>query len=106
MSPYLLLIPLVLSSISLYLLRRRKERGGKKTGGEALESLETQLRDRAETLGLSLEQKTKGMKQRDKKVTYTTEQTWVLSIVYCFRNSLVTLLISTSYIALSLELQI
>lgn len=62
--------PFVPSSISLYLLRRRKEKGGKKAATEALESLEAQLKDRAETLGLSLEQKTKGMKQRDKKVTY------------------------------------
>lgn len=60
--------PFVPFDISLYLLKRRKERGGKKAAGEALESLEAQLRDRAETLGLSLEQKTKGMKQRDKKV--------------------------------------
>lgn len=52
-------------------MKRRKERGGKKAEGESVESLETQLRDRAETLGLSLEQKTKGMKQRDKKVTCT-----------------------------------
>lgn len=62
--------PFVPSFISLYLLKRRKERGSKKEGGDALETLETKLRDRAETLGLSLEQKTKGMKQRDKKVTY------------------------------------
>ncbi|XP_031697285.1 histone PARylation factor 1 [Anarrhichthys ocellatus] len=56
------------SSKRLYLLRRRKERGSKKAGGDALDSLEAQLRDRAETLCLSLEQKTKAMKQRDKKV--------------------------------------
>ncbi|TMS23021.1 Histone PARylation factor 1 [Larimichthys crocea] len=49
-----------------------KREGGKKAAGEALESLEAQLRDRAETLGLSLEQKTKGMKQRDKKVVTKT----------------------------------
>lgn len=75
LSPFKLVIlptvnAFVPSPISLYLLRRRKERGGKKAGGEALESLEAQLRDRAETLGLSLEQKTKAMKQRDKTVTY------------------------------------
>ncbi|XP_071360111.1 histone PARylation factor 1 [Trachinotus anak] len=56
------------AAVLLCLLRKRKERGSKKTGGEASESLETKLRERAETLGLSLEQKTKGMKQRDKKV--------------------------------------
>lgn len=38
-----------------------------------MDSLEARLRDRAETLGLSLEQKTKAMKQRDKKVTCTME---------------------------------
>lgn len=75
LSPFKLVIlptvnAFVPSSISLYLLRRRKERGGKKAGGEALEVLEAQLRDRADTLGLSLEQKTKAMKQRDKTVTY------------------------------------
>lgn len=63
------------SSISLYLLKKRKERGSKKAEGVALDSLEAKLRDRAETLGLSLEQKTKGMKQRDKKVAHTVEQT-------------------------------
>uniref|UniRef100_A0A8D0AX86 Histone PARylation factor 1 n=1 Tax=Sander lucioperca TaxID=283035 RepID=A0A8D0AX86_SANLU len=62
----------VFAAVLLYLLRRRKERGSKKAGGEALERLEAQLRDRAETLGLSLEQKTKGMKQRDKKVVTKT----------------------------------
>ena len=53
------------------MLRRRKERSGKKAGLEAWEDLEAKLRDKAETLGFSLEQKTKGMKQRDKKVIYT-----------------------------------
>uniref|UniRef100_A0A3Q1F1Y0 Histone PARylation factor 1 n=1 Tax=Acanthochromis polyacanthus TaxID=80966 RepID=A0A3Q1F1Y0_9TELE len=57
---------------SLYLLRKRKERGSKQAGEEALEGLEAKLRDKAETLGLSLEQKTKGMKQRDKKVVTKT----------------------------------
>lgn len=50
------------------MLKKRKERGSKKAGGEALDNLEAKLRDRADTLGLSLEQKTKAMKQRDKKV--------------------------------------
>ncbi|XP_041789955.1 histone PARylation factor 1 [Chelmon rostratus] len=62
----------VFAAVLLYLLRRRKEKGGKKAATEALESLEAQLKDRAETLGLSLEQKTKGMKQRDKKVVTKT----------------------------------
>ncbi|XP_040892357.1 histone PARylation factor 1 [Toxotes jaculatrix] len=60
------------AAVLLHLLKKRKERGSKKGGGEALESLEAKLRDRAETLGLSLEQKTKGMKQRDKKVVTKT----------------------------------
>ncbi|XP_026214718.1 histone PARylation factor 1 [Anabas testudineus] len=60
------------AALFLYLLRKRKERSSKKAGGDALESLETKLRDRAETLGFSLEQKTKGMKQRDKKVVTKT----------------------------------
>ncbi|KAK1886671.1 cGMP-specific 3'5'-cyclic phosphodiesterase, partial [Dissostichus eleginoides] len=62
----------VFAAVLLFLLKRRKERGSKKADGGALESLEAQLRDRAETLGLSLEQKTKGMKQRDKKVVTKT----------------------------------
>ncbi|XP_076584752.1 histone PARylation factor 1 [Chaetodon auriga] len=63
----------VFAAVLLHLLRRRKERAGQKAaGGDALESLEAQLRDRAEMLGLSLEQKTKGMKQRDKKVVTKT----------------------------------
>ncbi|KAI3352438.1 hypothetical protein L3Q82_005392 [Scortum barcoo] len=62
----------VFAAVLLHLLKRRKERGVKKAGGDALDSLEAQLRDRAETLGLSLEQKTKGMKQRDKKVVTKT----------------------------------
>lgn len=60
-------------SFSLHLLKRKKERSVKKAGGEALEKLETQLRERAETLGLSVEQKSKAMKQRDRKVSFTTQ---------------------------------
>ncbi|XP_026159443.1 histone PARylation factor 1 isoform X2 [Mastacembelus armatus] len=59
------------AAVLLYLLKKRKERGSKKAV-EALEKLETKLRDRTETLGLSLDQKTKGMKQRDKKVVTKT----------------------------------
>ncbi|XP_058496328.1 histone PARylation factor 1 [Solea solea] len=62
----------VFAAVLLFLLRKRKERGSKKARGDALESLETKLRERAETLDLSLEQKTKGMKQRDKKVVTKT----------------------------------
>ncbi|KAG7238386.1 hypothetical protein INR49_030893 [Caranx melampygus] len=60
------------AAVLLCLLRKRKERGSKKAGEEASESLEAKLREKAETLGLSLEQKTKGMKQRDKKVVTKT----------------------------------
>lgn len=69
MSPNILWIPFVASSISLHLLKKRKERAGKKEEGKDLKSLETRLREKAESLDLSLEQKTKAMKQRDKKVT-------------------------------------
>lgn len=62
----------VFAAVHLYLLRKRKERGSKQAGEEALESLEAKLRDKADTLGLSLEQKTKAMKQRDKKVVTKT----------------------------------
>uniref|UniRef100_A0A4W5LQY9 Uncharacterized protein n=1 Tax=Hucho hucho TaxID=62062 RepID=A0A4W5LQY9_9TELE len=59
-------------SFSLFLARKRKERGGRKEGGRALDKLGEELRERAESLGFSLEQKTKGMKQRDKKVVTKT----------------------------------
>lgn len=36
--------------------------------------MEAKLRDKAQTLGFSLEQKTKDMKQRDKKVKCTRQQ--------------------------------
>ena len=36
-----------------------------------MEKLESQLRERAESLGLSVEQKSKAMKQRDRKVNFT-----------------------------------
>ena len=65
---------------SLFLLRKRKERGGQKGKGESLEDLESKLRSKAESLGLSLEQKTKDMKLRDKKVVSTAgwmeEELW------------------------------
>lgn len=72
-SVYLLVLFYITSklSVSFYLLKWKKERSGKKAGGEALEKLEKQLRERAETLGLSVEQKSKAMKQRDRKVSFT-----------------------------------
>ncbi|XP_061627307.1 histone PARylation factor 1 isoform X5 [Phyllopteryx taeniolatus] len=57
---------------SLFLRRKKKEKGRRKTGEEDLERLETKLNERAETLNLSLEQRTKSMKQRDKKVVTKT----------------------------------
>uniref|UniRef100_A0AAZ3R3B1 Histone PARylation factor 1 n=1 Tax=Oncorhynchus tshawytscha TaxID=74940 RepID=A0AAZ3R3B1_ONCTS len=60
------------AAVHLFLGRKRKERGGRKEGGKALDNLEEELRERAESLGFSLEQKTKGMKQRDKKVVTKT----------------------------------
>ncbi|XP_055769392.1 histone PARylation factor 1 isoform X2 [Salvelinus fontinalis] len=60
------------AAVHLFLGRKRKERGGRKEGGRALDNLGEELRQRAESLGFSLEQKTKGMKQRDKKVVTKT----------------------------------
>ncbi|KAM6939920.1 histone PARylation factor 1 [Xenentodon cancila] len=60
------------AAVYLYLLRKRKERSGNKAELKAWKDLEAKLRDKAETLGFSLEQKTKGMKQRDKKVVTKT----------------------------------
>uniref|UniRef100_A0A674DJN4 Histone PARylation factor 1 n=1 Tax=Salmo trutta TaxID=8032 RepID=A0A674DJN4_SALTR len=56
------------AAVHVFLGRKRKERGGRKEEGGALDNLGEELRERAESLGFSLEQKTKGMKQRDKKV--------------------------------------
>ncbi|XP_019718097.1 histone PARylation factor 1 isoform X1 [Hippocampus comes] len=61
----------VFAAVHLFLLRKKKEKGRQKTE-EDLKSLEAKLSERAETLNLSLEQKTKGMKQRDKKVVART----------------------------------
>lgn len=55
-------------SFSLHLSKRKKEKDVKKAGAETLEKLEGQLRERAGALGLSLDQKSKAMKQRDRKV--------------------------------------
>ncbi|KAM9857455.1 histone PARylation factor 1 [Aulostomus maculatus] len=60
------------AAVYLFLLRKRKEKGTKNEMGEDFDSLEAKLRDRAESLSLSLEQKTKVMKQRDKKVVTKT----------------------------------
>lgn len=54
--------------LSLHLQKKKTEKAAKK-GGKDFESLEARLREKAETLELSLEQKSKAMKQRDKKVT-------------------------------------
>ncbi|KAG7276772.1 hypothetical protein CRUP_001913, partial [Coryphaenoides rupestris] len=62
----------VFAAVLLFLIRKRKERGGQKVKGDSLENLESKLRGRADTLGLSLEQKTKDMKLRDKKVVTKT----------------------------------
>ncbi|XP_008415265.1 histone PARylation factor 1 [Poecilia reticulata] len=62
----------IFAAVYLHLLRKKKERNSKRAEEEALESLESKLRDQAETLGFSLEQKTKGMKQRDRKVVAKT----------------------------------
>lgn len=61
---------------SLFLLRKRK------AGGERFESLEAKLKDRAETLSLSLEQKTKDMKQRDKKVYFISDLNLLILISF------------------------
>lgn len=59
----------VFAAVYLYLLRKKKEKGSQKAD---LESLEEKLQDKTKALGLSLEQKTKEMKQRDKKVVTKT----------------------------------
>ncbi|XP_034044674.1 histone PARylation factor 1 [Thalassophryne amazonica] len=62
----------IFAAVLLVLRRRRKEKGTQKAGRVTLGDLEALLRGRAETLGLSLEQKTKEMKQRNKKVVSKT----------------------------------
>ncbi|XP_038126947.1 histone PARylation factor 1 [Cyprinodon tularosa] len=62
----------IFAAVYLYLLRKKKERSSKTAKETALESLESKLRNKAEALGFSLEQKTKGMKERDKKVVTKT----------------------------------
>ncbi|KAG5286247.1 hypothetical protein AALO_G00012650 [Alosa alosa] len=58
-------------AVLLFLARKRKERGGRKDEA-ALQNMEEELRGAAESLGFPLEQKTKGMKLRDKKVVTKT----------------------------------
>ncbi|XP_030643950.1 histone PARylation factor 1 [Chanos chanos] len=59
----------IFAAVLLFLGRKRKEQGGRK---DALRSLEEELRKEAERLGLSVEQKTKAMKQREKRVVAKT----------------------------------
>ncbi|XP_028308283.1 histone PARylation factor 1 [Gouania willdenowi] len=61
----------IFAAVFLYLLKRRKGQKGKKEEKD-LESLEMKLKDKAESLHLTLELKTKEMKQRDKKVVSKT----------------------------------
>ncbi|XP_028833599.1 histone PARylation factor 1 [Denticeps clupeoides] len=59
------------AAVLLFLLRKKKERR-RVEKESALQSLEEELRGAAERLGLPLEQKTKAMKLRDKKVVTKT----------------------------------
>ncbi|XP_076868987.1 histone PARylation factor 1 isoform X2 [Brachyhypopomus gauderio] len=52
----------------LLFLRRKRSEGGAQTDEAALLRLEAELKEEAGRLGLPLEQKTKAMKQRDRKV--------------------------------------
>ncbi|KAM4751452.1 histone PARylation factor 1 [Anableps anableps] len=62
----------IFAAVHLYLLRKKKERNSTRAEETALESLESKLREKAETLRFSLEQKTKSMKERDRKVVTKT----------------------------------
>lgn len=53
----------------LFLQKKRKERGQQKNES-ALDRLEKDLKQEAERLDLPLEQKTKAMKQRERKVCF------------------------------------
>ncbi|KAG9259637.1 histone PARylation factor 1 isoform X1 [Astyanax mexicanus] len=59
------------SAVLLFLARKKRERGVRKDEA-ALEQLEVKLKKEAERLGLPLEQKTKAMKARDRKVVTKT----------------------------------
>ncbi|KAI5630496.1 histone PARylation factor 1 [Silurus asotus] len=58
------------AAVLLLIRRKKREKGGRDS--EALEILEVELKKEAEHLGLPLEQKTKAMKQREKKVVSKT----------------------------------
>ncbi|XP_077574239.1 histone PARylation factor 1 [Stigmatopora nigra] len=60
----------IFAAVHLCLLRKKKEKGRQKR--EDFDSLEAKLKEQADHLNLSLEQKTKGMKLRDKKVVTKT----------------------------------
>ncbi|KAL1023971.1 hypothetical protein UPYG_G00049710 [Umbra pygmaea] len=62
----------VFAAVHLFLGKKRKQRSGQKEGRGALDILGEELRERALSLGLSLEQKSKAMKLRDKKVVTKT----------------------------------
>ena len=62
------LLSISLLHFSLFLSKKRKNRVWAKEGGAALDSLEAGLKEKMETLSFSVEQKTKAMKLRDKKV--------------------------------------
>ncbi|XP_055061784.2 histone PARylation factor 1 [Misgurnus anguillicaudatus] len=61
----------IFAAVLLFLQKKRKEKGYQKDE-VALESLEEDLKQEAERLGLPLDQKTKAMKQREKKVVTKT----------------------------------
>lgn len=62
----------IFAAVYQFVSKKRKNKGGAKHGGGDLDALEDELKEKAESLGLSVEQKTKGMKQRDKKVVSKT----------------------------------
>ncbi|XP_037115808.1 histone PARylation factor 1 isoform X1 [Syngnathus acus] len=63
----------VFAAVHLFLLKKKKkDKSRPKTVEDDFKRLEEKLSERAETLNLSLELKTKGMKQRDKKVVTRT----------------------------------
>ncbi|XP_069047915.1 histone PARylation factor 1 isoform X1 [Lepisosteus oculatus] len=61
----------VFAAVTLFLTRKLKEKSDKKKSG-ALQALQKELETAAKRLGFSLEQKTKSMKERDKKVVTKT----------------------------------
>ncbi|XP_062334633.1 histone PARylation factor 1 [Osmerus eperlanus] len=62
----------VFAAVYLFLSKKRKNRVWAKEGGAALDSLEAGLKEKMEALSFSMEQKTKAMKLRDKKVVTKT----------------------------------